>query len=67
MAKILLRVRFMRDFFIDQGTIFLLDDIPNGILLLDLGRFGVVLYCVLHGVLWFLEACFDVPSDGLKL
>ena len=65
-AKILLVLRVIWNFFIDKGTIFLFDDIPDSILLLDLSRFGLVLCCVLRGACWFFEAPFNVPSDCLK-
>ena len=48
-SKILLGLRIIGNFIINKGTIFLLDDIPDSILLLDLSGFGLVLFYVLAG------------------
>ena len=48
-SKILLGLRIIGNFIVNKGTIFLLDDIPDSILLLDLSGFGLVLFYVLAG------------------
>jgi len=66
-AKIFFGLRSKWNFFIYKGTISLFHNIPGSIQLLDLSRFGVILWLVFTAGLRFFEAPFYITSDGLHL